>query len=62
MPVERSNVTLPQGQVRVVPLNDPRWPGWLQLHIGRAKFTKVVNLSDAEARQVRDLLEEILGD
>lgn len=52
---------LPQGEVRILPLNDPKWPGWLQVHIGRAKFTKVVNLSDAEARQVRDQLDDLLG-
>lgn len=61
MPAERSVPLLPQGEVRIVPLNDPNWPGWLQVSIGRAKFTKVFNLSDPEARQVRDQLAKLLA-
>lgn len=43
---------VPEGQVTLTSLG----AGWWLVQIGRARYVKRFNLSDAEARQLRDLL------
>lgn len=49
---------VPAGQVQLEPFGD----GWFHVAIGRRKATKHLNLSRAEAAQLRALLAELLAE
>lgn len=49
---------VPTGQVELEPIGD----GWYHVAIGRARGTKRLNLSRAEAAQLRALLAEVLAE
>lgn len=54
---EVETADVPTGQVRV----DPHGSGWYLIQIGRGRYTKRFNLSDAEIRQLIDKFADVLA-